>query len=148
MARRQARELAFRTLFQAERGKINVAEVWAQIRDDLTQAQADELDEVFGPPLDSEDLAFAESLVHYYVAEQQSIDDELNDVIEGWTFSQMAQTDLTILRLALCELRAHKDIPLEVTLEIAVRIAKKYGGEESGRFVNGVLARYVRSLVN
>jgi transcription antitermination protein NusB len=55
----------------------------------------------------------------------------------------MAQTDLNVLRLALAE-RAALDVPGEVTVEMAVRLAKKFGGEDSGRFVNGVLAKVLR----
>ena len=61
-------------------------------------------------------------------------------MVEGWTFNQMAQTDLNILRLALTELR-HFDTPGPVVIEVAVRLAKRFGGEQSGRFVNGVLGR-------
>ena len=56
----------------------------------------------------------------------------------------MAQTDLNVLRLALTELHFETSVPAEVTIEMAIRIAKKYGGEESGRFVNGILAKLVR----
>ncbi len=58
----------------------------------------------------------------------------------------MAQTDLNVLRLALTEFLFESDVPKEVTIEMAIRIAKKYGGEESGRFVNGVLAELYQSL--
>ena len=58
----------------------------------------------------------------------------------------MAQTDLTVLRIALTEFLYEDDVPKEVTIEVAVRIAKRFGGEESGRFVNGVLAKLYRQL--
>lgn len=58
----------------------------------------------------------------------------------------MAQTDLAVLRLALTEILFEPEVPKEVTIEVAVRIAKRYGGEESGRFVNGVLGRLYREV--
>ncbi len=145
MARRRARELAFRTLFQSERGGAPLMEVWAQTRADLGE-ELEETDDVYGDPLDHESLAFAERLLKAYAEHQTDIDARLEEVIQGWSFSQMAQTDLNILRLALTEFLFEPDVPKEVTIEIAVRIAKRFGGEESGRFVNGVLADLYRKL--
>lgn len=143
MARRQARELAFRALFQAERSGVPVRTVWEEIRGDLTEQTPDEAEEVYGNVLDAEGVTFAERLVETFAAHQADLDKALSDALEGWTFAQMSQTDLAVLRLALTEL-TYEDLPPEVTFEVAVRIAKRYGGEESGRFVNGVLARLHR----
>lgn len=143
MARRRARELAFQALFQAERGGENVLEVWRAIRDDFTEQGSEEATEVYGDIPDAEGLTFAERLVMTFAEHQTELDERLAAALEGWTFSQMSQTDLAVLRLALTEL-TYEDLPPEVTFEVAVRIAKRYGGEESGRFVNGVLARLYR----
>ncbi len=141
MARRRARELAFRALFQSERGGEPLLEAWEGIRSDLSEGTGD--DEAYGDPLDAEGIVFAERLVRTFAEHQAELDAKLTDVLEGWTFTQMSQTDLAVLRLALTEL-TYEDLPPEVTFEVAVRIAKRYGGEESGRFVNGVLARLHR----
>ena len=144
MARRKARELAFRTLFQAERGGQSVLDAWQQVRADL----ADDLEEdeaAYGDVLDRSGLEFAERLVRSYAEHSASIDGELEDVLEGWSFRQMAQTDLNLLRLALTEMRHLDEAPAEVTIEMAVRLAKKFGGEDSGRFVNGVLGKLYRN---
>lgn len=143
MARRKARELAFRTLFQAERGGSDVLEVWRQVQADLALDEPGaELGEVYGETLDAEGVAFAGQLLEHFAQHRARIDATLGEALEGWSFGQMAQTDLNVLRLALSELEL--GTPKEVVIEIAVRIAKKFGGEESGRFVNGVLARLVR----
>ena len=146
MARRKARELAFRTLFQAERGGADLLEVWQQVRADLdeTPDEAVEADDPYGDTLDAEGIRFASRLLHAFAEHRQEIDGQLAETIQGWSFNQMAQTDLNVLRLALTELWFEAGVPLEVTIEIAVRIAKKFGGEESGKFVNGVLAKLAR----
>lgn len=141
MARRRARELAFRALFQASRGGGDVLEVWDEIRTDALTEDDDAA--AYGDELDAEGLALAERLVRTFSERREEIDAELTGLVEGWTFGQMAQTDLNVLRLALAERRA-TDVPGEVTVEMAVRLAKKYGGEDSGRFVNGVLAKVLR----
>jgi N utilization substance protein B len=58
----------------------------------------------------------------------------------------MASTDRNLLRLAVYELLYRSDIPLEVTVNEAVELAKKYGDDESGKFVNGVLGTVIREI--
>lgn len=146
MARRKARELAFQALFQAQRGDHPLWEVWHDVRVSAAeQLDDDDDDAVYGDPLDHESLEFAQQLLQQFADHQAEVDEVLSSSLKGWTFSQMSQTDVTILRLAVSEFRYFADIPAEVTIEVAVRIAKKFGGEESGRFVNGVLARLMNT---
>ncbi len=140
MARRRSRELAFQALFQADRGGFDVLDVWDDLRAELVLDE----DDAYGDGLDAETVLLAERLVRTFAEQRESIDRELEELIEGWTFGQMAQTDLNVLRLALSERRS-LEVPGEVTVEMAVRLAKKFGGEDSGRFVNGVLAKLLRS---
>lgn len=143
MGRRQARELAFRTLFQSERGAEPLLEVWRSVRVELADEEGEPEDAVYGEALDHEDLVFAEGLLRAYEADRARLDADLAEAITGWSFGQMSQTDLNVLRIALTEMR-HTDGPSEVAIEMAVRLAKKFGGDESGRFVNGVLAKLIR----
>lgn len=71
----------------------------------------------------------------------EELDRRINEAAEGWTTKRMSRTDLTVLRLALYEILFRDEIPDKVSINEAVDIAKKYGGAESGSFVNGVLAR-------
>ncbi len=146
MARRKARELAFRTLFQSERGGSPVLEVWHQVREEALEDPEPEADAAYGEGLDTPSLDFAQTLVTAYAEHRDAIDGELAELISGWSFGQMAQTDLNVLRLAVTEMRYGPPGAPEVAIEMAVRLAKKFGGEESGRFVNGVLAKVFRRL--
>jgi transcription antitermination protein NusB len=151
VARRRAREVAFQALFQAERGGTPVREAWDELRLDL--ATSDEAEDArrgaaaraAGDVLEAGDLAFAERLVDALAEHKDRIDDDLRALIQGWTFGQMAQTDLNVLRLALAEF-ALAETPPAVAVEMAVRLAKRFGGEDSGRFVNGVLAKVLRQM--
>ncbi|NLG09331.1 MAG: transcription antitermination factor NusB [Deinococcales bacterium] len=146
MGRRRARELAFRTLFQSERGGQPLLEVWRSVRQELAEEpEEDPAEAAYGEPLTPATLAFAEGLLKSYDADRERLDAELAESITGWTFTQMSQTDLNVLRLAVTEMRYGDDAP-EVAIEMAVRLAKKFGGDESGRFVNGVLAKVLRRL--
>lgn len=138
--------MAFRALFQSERGSEPLLEVWQGVRDDFTEQTPDESEEAYGDPVGAEGLAFAERLLSAFAANREAVDGQLEATLEGWTFTQMSQTDLTVLRLALTEFLYEPEVPKEVVIEVAIRIAKRYGGEESGRFVNGVLARLYRDL--
>ncbi len=142
MARRRARELAFRALFEAERGGTPLKEVWCQVRAEVFTGASG--DSAYGDTLDEETLTFADRLLEAVVEHRVEIDREIESLVEGWSFSQMAQTDLNILRLAVAEMTRFVDVAPEVTIDVTVRIAKKYGGGDSGRFVNGVLARLYR----
>lgn len=146
MARRRARELAFRTLFQAERGGTPVLDVWQQVREELADADEEDTVDAYGDALDREGIEFADQLVRDYSEHADEIDEKLTASVKGWSFGQMNQTDLNVLRLALTEMLYSSAIPGKVTMEMAVRTAKKFGGEESGKFVNGVLGKLYREL--
>jgi N utilization substance protein B len=143
VGRRQARELAFRTLFQSERGAEPLLDVWRSVRAEQAEVVEDADDAVYGDALDVTDLEFAGGLLKSFDAHREELNAELAAAITGWSFGQMSQTDLNVLRIALTEMR-HGTEPPEVAIEMAVRLAKKFGGDESGRFVNGVLAKLLR----
>lgn len=137
--RRAAREFAFRVLFEAERGEMALSDVFTRAEGAMREG-----DDTF-PQLGPDALEFAERLVRGLHESLPEIDETLHRTIRGWTFDQMAQTDLNVLRLATYEL-LHGDEAHPPVIESAVRIARKFGGDDSGRFVNGVLAGLSRNL--
>lgn len=71
------------------------------------------------------------------------IDEVLNEISRGWKTSRMGKVDLNILRLAAYEICYDVNIPEKVAVNEAVEIAKKYGGEESAPFINGLLGTVI-----
>ena len=142
--RRRARELAFRVLFEAEQGGNDIHTAWENAKLEIVEKK-DARDRDEPSALDPEGMIFAHRLVLGFDEKRYEVDQTLERVIEGWTFSQMSQTDLTVLRVSSYEMM-FLDTPHPVVIEMAVRIAKRYGGEESGKFVNGVLARLIKHL--
>ncbi len=139
--RRKARELAFKVLFEHAVGGVSLEAAWQHATQDV---EPDELEEGTDA-LDADGLAFAYRLVQGFQAQQETIDQALGSTIEGWSFGQMAKTDLAVLRLATYEMLFEPTPPAPL-IEVAVKIAKRYGGEDSGRFVNGVLARLLKRI--
>lgn len=71
------------------------------------------------------------------------IDAAINENTTGWKTSRMGKVDLTIIRLAVYEIKFEEDIPAKVSINEAVELAKKYGTDESPAFINGVLAKFL-----
>lgn len=130
MSRRLARELTFQILFQIDIGRIPWQEA---IKNTLYEHR-----------LPEEEERYIEDMVRGVVSEGRTLDDILSRLSSEWTLSRMAATDRSILRFAAYELLFRDDIPAEVSVNEAVELAKKYGEEDSGRFVNGILGALIR----
>ncbi len=125
--RTEARERALALLYEADAKGTSAEEVLAAL------------------PVPPDPLA---RLLVVGVAEHESrIDALLAAHARGWTIARMPVTDRTLLRLAIFELIERPDVPTAVVLDEAVELAKRYGGtDDSGRFVNGVLAAVARAV--
>ena len=88
---------------------------------------------------DAEIKAFANTLVLGAVNNGKEIDKMISKYATNWQLNRMAVIDRNVLRFAAYELLFVKDIPLKVSINEAIDIAKKFGGPDSGKFVNGVL---------
>tara|TARA_Y100000814_G_scaffold72702_2_gene44949 strand:+ start:2013 stop:2462 length:450 start_codon:yes stop_codon:yes gene_type:complete len=85
--------------------------------------------------------AFADELIFGVIENIEVIDTKIREIASNWDFERIAKIDLSILRMAICELLFRKDIPPVVTINEAIDLSKQYSAEESRRFVNGVLDR-------
>ncbi|HEY7727678.1 MAG TPA: transcription antitermination factor NusB [Candidatus Eisenbacteria bacterium] len=125
--RHEAREIAFRATYQSD------------VTGEPTERCLEEiLEEARMPPGAS---AFAHQLVRLLAAHRQEVDASIARVSRNWPIARMAATDRSVLRVATVELYHVMDTPVRVALDEAIEIAKKYGMESSGAFVNGILDR-------
>ena len=85
--------------------------------------------------------AYLVRLVEGVTAHQEELDKLIRQYSENWRLERMAAVDRNILRLALYELLHEPDVPAKVVINEAVELAKQYGSEESGSFINGILDR-------
>lgn len=129
MSRKEARESAMKLLFE-----INY--------------KLDETDEVLNTyfeenKLNDNDKQFINEVVNGAITNLERIDKVIETYSKGWKLNRLAKVDLTVLRLAVFELK-YTDTPESVVINEAVEISKKYGTEKSGPFINGILASVVK----
>jgi N utilization substance protein B len=130
-SRKLAREMAVEFLFQIQFQKENIKE---QVENYLDSV----VDSVHDGDFDK-DYFF--EIINGVINCQQEIDEIVSDKAIDWTLDRIAKVDLAILRVAIYEIKHREDIPVGVSINEAVEIAKKYGTQDSGRFVNGLLAK-------
>jgi N utilization substance protein B len=95
---------------------------------------------------DAETRPYADESVRGVVAERALLDETIGSASEHWRIERMTRVDRNVLRLGTWELRHRSDVPTEVVLDEAVELAKRYGSEESGAFVNGVLNQIAETV--
>jgi N utilization substance protein B len=88
---------------------------------------------------DDQTLSFASLLVAGTIESIEAVDEQIKKHLQKWSFERLSRVDLAILRSSAYAMIYQKDIPVSVTINEAVEIAKKFGSPESYRFVNGVL---------
>ncbi len=131
MKRRKAREYALQILFQLDIRKEKpsatvLKHFWAE----------------YGP--DDEVKAFSEEIVKGTYKHIARINGLIHQCAKNWSLDRMAVVDRNVLRMAVYEILYRIDIPTSVTINEAIEIAKKYGTDDSGGFVNGILDRVAR----
>lgn len=90
---------------------------------------------------------YAVSLLAEIKDHAEEIDDRISEASENWSLSRMPIVDRAILRASVCEIYFIEDVPVSVSINEAVELAKEFGGEdESSRFVNGILGRIARTM--
>ncbi|SIS36941.1 transcription antitermination factor NusB [Salimicrobium flavidum] len=123
MKRRTAREKAFQALFQ-------------MITTNLDKQHA--MDYVLE---EEENDDFLISLVEGVTSHQQELDELIVDNLENWSLDRLPKVEKTVLRIAVYELKFEEETPTQVAINEAVELAKTFGDEASGKFVNGVLSK-------
>lgn len=132
MRRHEQREQLFKLLFRVEFNSLN--DMPEQIKLFFQDDEIEYTEEVM------------ESIKEKYAKIQEKlpqIDVLINEKAEGWNTERMGKVELAVLRIAVYEILHEEDIPNTVAINEAIEIAKKYGQEASGGFVNAVLAKFV-----
>ena len=131
MTKREEREHLFRLLFCKDFHEL--AELKEQV--EFYQAQLENVKE--------EEFAPVRAKLDALLEKEGIIDMILSEAASGWRLNRMGKAELTILRIAVYEIRYDEEVPDKVAINEAVELAKKYGNDASSGFVNGVLAKVV-----
>jgi N utilization substance protein B len=135
MSRRKAREMALQALFQLDFNAVEkdaaLQSVFAERAEQNEKAQS-----------------YAELLVKGTITNLKGIDDTINEISNEWKLERMASVDRNIVRLAIFELKySEENLPPNVVINEAVELAKEFGTEDSGRFVNGLLGSLIKNKI-
>ncbi len=133
MNRSKLRENIFKLLFMTE---FNGAE-------EMPEQLAMYFEEI--EDLSEKDKSYMEAKYHRIMERESEIDALLNGASSGWKTSRMSKVDLTILRLAVYEMKFDEDVPVKVAINEAVEMAKRFGQDGSASFINGILGTISRS---
>lgn len=132
MSRREIREHLFRMLFR---------------KDFHDEVEMNEQIDLYFDSLEApreEDLQYLKQRILKIITNIAEIDVILGEASSGWKLNRLGKVDLTIMRLAIFEIKFDETVPDKVAINEAVEIAKIFGGDSSGAFVNGVLAKVVQ----
>ncbi|MBQ4531422.1 MAG: transcription antitermination factor NusB [Lachnospiraceae bacterium] len=136
MKRSELRENIFKLLFRVEfNSEEDMKEQVGLYFEDIQEEGAKTISEKNQKYIEDKYKAIVEKL--------EDIDKEIEEVSNGWQISRLGKVELTIIRLALYEIRYDEDVPTGVAINEAVELAKKFGGDEAPAFINGILAKMV-----
>ncbi len=131
--RRSSRELALKFLYQFELNEGNIDE---QMKSFLEQNSSSNEIEVF-----------MKELIEAVIKQKKEIDEIVQKFSDNWVLDRMTVIDRNILRIGTCEFLFNFSTPPKVVINEAVDIAKKYGNEDSPEFINGILDKIYKEIV-
>ncbi len=133
MGRRELREQIFKLLFRIEFNKPEEMAEQEKLFFEDDEKKTSEIDHEY----------ITEKYARI-VKQKKEIDLMINEIAEGWKTERMGKVDLTILRLAVYEIKFDEDVPASVAINEAVELAKKFGQDGSPSFINGILAKFAK----
>lgn len=131
--RSEARAAAFTQIFQLNQQGDNKGEMMEHLLNAIPECE--------------DNLGYIQSVINGVDEKQAELDESISQHLKkGWTLKRISKVALSILRLAVYEIKYVDDVPQKVAINEAVNLAKEYGGEEDARFINGVLGAIVKDM--
>ena len=132
MSRHSTREQIFKLLFQIEFNELDEVPLLKELFFELDEQS-----------LSEEDKNYISEKFNLIMEKRTEIDDMISKKSVGWTIDRMGKVEITLLRVAIYEILYDDSVPSSVAINEAVELAKTYGPEESYKFINGLLAKFV-----
>ncbi len=130
MTRSESREQAFILNFEAQ----------------FSDCEIDEIIELASEMREFKISTFAANLIHFTAENREKINQNIAALAKRWDMKRISKVSLSVLQLAIGEIMRFDDIPVSVTINEAVELCKKYGGEDDFSFVNGILGSFVKTI--
>lgn len=143
MKRRLAREIAVQSLYQIDMNDVSPE---AAIETVLEEARSDNEAELAVGDGALVGTPYLTDLVQGTTRHKERIDETLGVYLTGWKVDRLSKVDRQILRLAAYEMLFGTEVPPKVVVNEAIELAKRFGSDESGKFVNGVLGKLIQEL--
>ena len=146
MKRGDARELAVHLIYSREfTGEEPREVVSTRLEKEYYEKLAQE-NEVYTEFPSRPQLRYLDTVVEGVANRQEELNEQIRKFSIGWDISRISRLTRCILQLAIFETLYLEDVPVGVAVSEAVRLAKKYDGDDTGAFVNGILGSFARSL--
>ena len=146
MTRGNARELAVHLIYGRAFTGEEPQEVVSTRLDKEYYEQLSAENDVYSDRPSKNQLRYIDSVVAGVANREEDLNEQIKKYAIGWDISRISKLARCILQLAIYEILYVEDVPTGVAVNEAVRIAKKYDGDDTGSFVNGILGSFVRSL--
>ena len=146
MTRANARELAVHLIYAREFTGDEPEMVIASRMEKEYYSLLSEENDIYADRPKNAQLAYIDSVVSGVVNRQEDLNEQIQTYSIGWDISRISRLARTVLQLAIYEILYVEDVPVGVAVSEAVRLAKKYDGDDTGSFVNGILGAFGRSL--
>ena len=146
MTRANARELAVHLIYSQSFTGEEPQHVVATRLDKDYYPQLSEENDIYQDRPSKAQLSYIDMVVSGVANRQEELNEVIGQYSIGWDVSRISRLTRAILQLAVYEICYVSDVPVGVAVSEAVRLAKKYDGQDTGAFVNGILGSYSRSL--
>lgn len=136
MSRKAARELVMKMIFQMDLSNSTSQEIITMIEEENEIKDLEEQKE------------YIFDCIKGVETNKSKIDEYIEKYSKGWKINRIAKVDLAIMRLAIYEMLNREDVPNAVAIDEAIELAKRYGGDNSPAFINGILGNIIKEIGN
>ena len=143
MSRTKAREIALHLIFEMGFQQFEDENLEERLDESIMASISGDI-ALYAGKLSPAQTEYIRAVVKGVAAHQNELDETITAYSKGWKISRMSRMTVAVLRLAIYEMRYAEDVPVGVAINEAVELAKRFGGEGSSSFVNGVLGRLAR----
>ena len=146
MTRANARELAVHLIYGRDFTGEEPQEVVSVRLDKEYYAQLSGENEVYAERPSRAQMAYIDKVVSGVANREEELNETIQEFAIGWDVKRISRLTRSVMQLAIFEILYVEDVPTGVAVSEAVRLAKKYDGDDTGSFVNGILGSFARSL--